>query len=293
MSNVPFIFIHLGTEFFPEYVNTALEQCRRWNPTNPIYFVSLRIHSGKADTNKCTNICIEDLEITEQHSIFLNISKLDMTFRNGFWKYTTERIFVLEEVCNYLNIDEFFHAENDNMIYFNSSDLINTFRNSVNGLSSPSLATNQAVFGFMYCNDIQTLSNLAKFLITTDCNEMVSGARFFNIYNTKTAYLPSIPDIANILSERDKQRVCRNIEEFNGIFDPAQYGQWFGGIDSRNGNSVPFMFSNTCATIQANEFTYEKKQEATGLNRYYICKEGVSYPIYVLHIHSKNLSIFK
>ena len=289
MSNVPFIFIHLGTEFFPDYVNVAIEQCRRWNPSNPIYFASSCVHSDKV-SSECTPIFVEDLTITEQHSIFLDISNLDMTFRNGFWKYTTERIFVLEEVCNHLGIQEFFHAENDNMIYFNSFDLINVFRNTVNGLASPSLAANQAVFGFMYCNDIQTLSNLAKFLITTDCNEMVSGAHFFTIYNTKTRYLPSIPDINNVLSLNDKYRVSNNIEGFKGIFDPAQYGQWLGGIDPRNGQSAPYVFSNTCATIQANEFTYDKRMEENGLSRYYI---NELYPIYVLHIHSKNLSIFK
>ena len=291
MSNVAFIFIHLGTEFFPDYVNTAIEQCRLWNPTNPIFFVSSHIHADKI-TKECTHISIEHLPLTHHHSEFINKNTLDTSFRHGFWRYTTERFFVLEEVCRYLNITEFFHVENDNMVYFNASELIHAFRNTVNGIASTSLTDIKLIFGFMYCNNIETLSDLTSYLVNTENNEMETGAKFFKLYNKNTQYLPSIPDIDNILSLEDKTRVTHNIETFNGVFDPAQYGQWLGGIDPRNDVSKAYTYSNPSAAIQPDQFTYSNRIEDSGLFRYYINKHGVSYPLYTLHIHSKKLAEF-
>lgn len=282
--DVPFIFIHLGTQFFPEYVNIAIDQCKYWNPNSPIYFVSSRCHKDKIRDKSIQHIFLEDIPILPKRKVFINTSTLDSTFRNGFWKYTTERLFVLEDLCTYLNIEEFFHIENDNMIYFNGNSLLETFRKYSNGLMAPALSRKELTFGILYCNNLQVLSKLTEFILSTNSeNEMSTSSRFFNTHVDATSYLPSIP-IENV----DNRFASNGLSDFKGIFDPAQYGQWLGGIDPRNGPSAPFLFSNSEAIVQPNTFKYEIGDDG----RYWIISTMVKYPIYLLHIHSKKLEMF-
>lgn len=280
MSEIPFIFIHIGEDFFPDYVNSALNQCRVWNPKNPIYFISSKVHSGKCKSISINHIFIEDIPLTDFHKQFCDTTRLNTSFRNGFWRYTTERLFALEDFCISQNITEFFHLENDNMVYFNAEELISKFRSTVNGLSCPALPT-KAIMGIVYCNDIVYLSKLTSYFLTCGIhdNEMIIATTFFN--QNLITYLPSIPFESNAF-------FSKNADIFEGIFDPAQYGQWLGGVDPRNESSAPFTYSNPEAEIMPHTFQYSKK-EIKGLLRWYI----ENTPIYTLHIHSKNLKDFE
>jgi hypothetical protein len=191
---------------------------------------------------------------------------------------------VLEDFCTAYAIPEFFHLENDNMVYFNATTLIDTFRQYSNGLMAPALSRKQLTFGILYCNTLDVLSELTTFILSTQSeNEMSTSSRFFSANINTTSYLPSIP-IENI----DNRFVSNGLLEFNGIFDPAQYGQWLGGIDPRNGQSIPFTFSNSEAIVEPNTFDYEIGDDG----RYWIVSNTSKYPIYLLHIHSKKLEAF-
>lgn len=298
MSSVPFIFIHIGETQFPTYVNISLAQCHRWNPTNPIYFISNKIHAMQINLAYVNHIFLEDIKQTDKHQIFNHISGLDKGFRDGFWKYTTERLFVLEDFCIQYSISEAYHIENDNMVYFNSTELIDQFR-KVNGLSSPALSQSENTFGILYMNNISTLGELTTSLLynKSNTNEMGLGSKFFNTNTSTTSFLPSIPPIDTNLTSSEKRYISDNIDGFKGVFDPAQYGQWLGGIDPRNGDAEktkPLTFSNTCARIEAHKFTYVAVLESCGLNRIHIQEStlNIDYPIYVIHVHSKNCSGF-
>lgn len=282
--DVPFIFIHLGTQFFPEYVNIAIDQCKYWNPTSPIYFLSSKCHKDKIRDKSIQHIFLETIPISSNHKSFIDTSTLDVTFRNGFWKYTTERLFVLEDFCTQYKLSEFFHVENDNMIYFDGKSLVKTFRQYSNGLMAPALSRKELTFGILYCNNLPVLSRLTEFILSTNSeNEMSTSSRFFNTHIGSTSYLPSIP-IENL----DDRFVSGGLSDFKGIFDPAQYGQWLGGIDPRNGHSAPFLFSNSEAIVQPTTFEYEIGDDG----RYWIVSNKSKFPIYLLHIHSKMLETF-
>jgi hypothetical protein len=176
------------------------------------------------------------------------------------------------------------------MLYFNANDMISIFRETIKGISAPALSMTELTFGIMYCNDLDALSKLTMELLTPDdSNEMQKSSRFFNKNKLTTRYLPSIPLSSAIhLTEDQQYFISNNFDKFKGIFDPAQYGQWIGGIDPRNGPSVPFTFSNTATLVQPNKFEYRLGDD----NRYYIKDGGEEFPIYLLHIHSKKLDKF-
>ena len=297
MSNIPFIFVHIGDDFFPEYVNIAIKQCRKWNKENPIYVVCSLQHKDKI-TEEVHFVDIHSLNKSKSHNEFDCNNTFDINFRDGFYKYTTERFFILYEFCRDYNINEFFHLENDNMVYFSSDELAPIFRSTVNGMSCPALCMEQNVFGLMYCNNIEVLRSLCEFIKFNPNNisEMELGSKFFNENRDKTKFLPSIPNIYEKLSDTEEYYVSNNITIYKGIFDPAQYGQWLGGIDPRNqdAESKPFTFSNRHSLIGVEQFKYELRDESTNRKRYYLVHEDekIRLPILLLHIHCKRLEDF-
>lgn len=304
MTDVPFIFIHIGKDinYFPHYVNYAIKQCRKWNPINPIFFIGSEVFKDYIKEPNVEYVSIESLVESEKHIIFNNTTRLDAAFKGGFWKLTTERFFILEEFCIQKKFNEFFHLENDNMIYFSSHEMINTFRESVNGITSTTHGSDSVIFGLMYCNNFEILSRFTEFYIlnNTGENEMLVGKKFYNTYLENTGYLPILPieDIFSVeLTELEKYIYTSNFSKFKGIFDPAGYGQWLGGIDPRNGESRPFIFVNERPEnkeLKVDKFDYDIEVTENNLCRYTIKNRTNNkvYPIYLLHIHCKELEKF-
>ena len=300
LLNIPFIFIHLGEDFFPEYVNYTFKQCKKWNPNNEIYFICSLKHIDKFDKNMVNFIDINKLNKSEHHIKYSNDVQIDEGFRNGFWRFTTERFFTLEDFCIQYDIKEFLHLENDNMIYFTANDMIDILRNTIKGIASPIATHDTITMGIFYCNNIDVLIKFNKFLLDSKSgsgaqnNEMQIGEQFFIKNPTITSYLPSIPSVKSDISESNIKKITNNIDLFKGVFDPGQYGTWIGGIDPRNGHYEPFTYMNNDNIITPNYFTYELKVEPNNYKRYHLIRsdKNIDYPIYILHIHSKKLEEF-
>lgn len=298
---IPFIFVHLGEDFFPEWIEYAFKQCKLWNKDNTIYFICSSVHLSKFDNKLVTHIDLNTLNKTEHHKQYDIDVPVDNSFRHGFYRFTTERIFVLEDFCIQYNIKEFIHLENDHMVFFSVNDLHNLFRNSVNGISAPVTNPNEICFGILYCNNIDVLSKLSKYLLekksgsSNNNGDMIYGLEFFRNNKESTAYLPSTPIIDNTLSDEDKILVSQNIDKFKGVFDQGKYGVWLSGEDSRNpGASGPYKRTNPTNIISADKFIYEKSKESNNLQRYHIINKehSIDLPIYVFHVHSKKLQDF-
>jgi hypothetical protein len=196
-------------------------------------------------------------------------------------------------------LKSFFHLENDNMIYFSVEDIIQPLKSMVNGIATPKLNNNEITFGLLYCNNLEILNKLNEYILLNNssnnynANEMKLGSQFFKENPTTTYYLPSIPLIKDI-SEEEKKFYSNDLDKFKGVFDPAQYGQWLGGIDPDNGNSKALSYSNPNTFIQPNLFEYKIIKESNNLSRYHIYykDKNIDLPIYLLHVHSKKLDNF-
>lgn len=297
--NIPFIFVHIGETKFPEYINTSFKQVKKWNPNSELYLICSKTHESKIDKSLVNFVDIKTVEKSDKHKHFNSESKLNSKFRDGFWKFTSQRLFMLEDFCKKNSINEFFHLENDNMIYFNTEEVIEQLRKIVNGIGAPRLNNDEITFGLLYCNNLEVLNKLNEFIVANNssnnynANEMKLGSRFFKENPTTTYYLPSIPLIKDI-SQEEIKFYSNNLNEFKGIFDPAQYGQWLGGIDPDNGNSKVLSYSNPNTFIQPNLFEYKIIKESNNLSRYHIYykDKNIDLPIYLLHVHSKKLDNF-
>lgn len=287
----PFILIHMGSSF-PDYVNICMTQIRKWNPEERIVFICEEIHRENVRA-PCEFVPLDSVPMGEKREVFQRRSVLDEGFRSGFWRYSTERLFVLEDFMAWQGIGECIHMENDYMVYFPAEHVLRDLRREYSGLAAPYLGKGEMTFGVLYVKTVSALADLTFFLVGmahTGENEMRLGCRFFLANREEADFLPTISNECEI-DEKEYSYATAHGEGFRGVWDAAAYGQYLGGIDERNeGDRLVGFVNETCA-FRTDQFEYSWA-ESEGL-RYPRChRHGHSWPIYVLHIHSKYLEEF-
>ena len=291
----PFILIHMGPAF-PEHVNTCIKQIRKWNPTERIVLVANEVHQKKLVT-PCEFVPLESVPFGVKRAAFQERCRLDPNFRGGFWKYSTERLFVLEDYLDFAGINECIHLENDNMIYFSVEHMLSALRREYNGLAAPYLGKGEMTFGVLYVKEQAALHDLNVFILGlshTGDNEMKLGCRFFMTNQEEADFLPTVSNECEI-RDSDYSFATAHGEGFRGVWDAAAYGQYLGGIDERNGGGRQVGFVNETCAFRTDQFTYTwaiSSGDGGDLKYPRAHRHGHSWPIYVLHIHSKELEEF-
>ena len=133
---------------------------------------------------------INELTKTPEHNLF-NQTYNNMSM-NGFWKYTTERFFILEECMRKFNLENVFHLEVDNLVYFNLQENLSTFK-SFKSILIPSDNDTRFIAGVCFVNNTSSLQSLNHYFATNSHNraEMEVIMNFAKITNSiKT--LPTI-----------------------------------------------------------------------------------------------------
>jgi hypothetical protein len=292
---VPIVFIHIGSAEPPDYARIAVQQARRWNPLTPIYFLSSVPSSYEAGEEW---VRIEDIPLSREHTKFNETTKLDVSFRNGFWRFTTERLFVLYDWISWKGVREFVHIENDNTLYCDISTSLPTLRATCKGISAPfqgEAKTKSRIhmcYSFVYCNEPTALSDFLFFLAASPStiDEMQRGGEYWMDNEDSCSFLPVVPCGAALVSETFRH--CSENPAFSHVFDAAAYGQYLGGEDPRNGTRGPG-FINLDAEFRADQFQYSwLRDEADRLYPVLLDKDGVKWPIANLHIHCKRLEEF-
>ena len=99
-SNViPIVFIHIG-DAPPDYIGTAIQQARKWNRMCPIVFLSSSFPEEEYANEE--RILLSTLPVSRNHAKFLENTRLSADERGRFWRVTTERLFVLEDLIHFL-----------------------------------------------------------------------------------------------------------------------------------------------------------------------------------------------
>ena len=280
----PFILIHLGTEHFPAYVNTCIKQIRAWNPASKIVFIANSSHKENV-TESCDFVALEDIPMGQKRSAFQE----RCIFEGGFWRYTMERLFVLEDYMEMSKINECVHLENDNMVYFSLEHMLPILRQEYKGLAAPYLGKGELTFGILYVKDAAILTEMNYFILCmshTGDNEMRLGCRYFLEHPHVAGFLPTVSNECEI-RENDYIFATAHGEAFRGVWDSAPYGQYMGGNDGGEPG-----FVNKTAAFATDQFTYEWRAYDDGLKHPRAHRHGHSWPIYILHVHCKRLEEF-
>jgi len=270
--------ILINLENFQDYILDNIEQLKslKYNVT-VIASNNLMEHFSIISNIKL--ICSTDL-----YDINFNyLSKLDSTFRNGFWKLCSLRLFYLYSYLKQYNITNAIHIENDVMLY-DKIDNIDTSKVWVTMDSN-----NRCIPGIIFIPDYTKLDKLI-FNYNHEKNDMDNIAIFFN---NNRDICDSFPIIKQNYFYNNLDIFSNSFNKFNKIYDGAAIGQYLGGVDPRNipGDSRGFI-NETCVVDYSKYNFIWKYNNSINLYQPYIIIDNIEIPIVNLHIHCKQLNRF-
>jgi hypothetical protein len=301
-----FILAYIGT--LPNFTEDCIHQIRLWNPSEEIY-LCITLNQQNSTEGSCNDIFCKKL--VEKYNIkIVNIHELNKTQEhiefdksytnmsmNGFWKYTTERFFIVEECMRKFNLQNIIHIELDNLIYFNMSEMLSSFK-SLNSIAIPSDCEKRFIAGICFVNTSDELRKLNRFFSLNSYNRAeMEVILHYNKYNNNCIkilptlapeyILPLVPDQGQ--PTYDKRKFSNYVDSLKGIFDAAALGQYLFGIDPihKATNTDGFINESTCFKINKQHLEWRK---LNNLYRLYISADQKNwYPMYNLHVHNKNL----
>lgn len=243
------VFIHIG-EGIPSYLIDSASQARLFNPDCPIFLIVNQknvsrcvdeLHSLKK--LNVTFVTCESLNPSEAHIAFKADALHDYSV-GGFWVYTSERFFYLEELMTKFDLQDVIHLENDVLLFENLEKLLPVFRNRYENMIGATFeADTRCVPGFMYIHNSKPLQILVRGFnsaASVHNSDMETLSRFKNKYqNVWIDFLPIIVPEYFLSQDYNSKKVSdiknyyNNIDQFRSIFDAAALGIYLAGWDSR------------------------------------------------------------
>lgn len=229
---------------------------------------------------KFLNINIKLIDCDNLDDIdYNNNSKIDKTFRNGFWHLCSLRMFYLYSYIKKNNLNDIIHIENDIMCYENFDNIKNKFIE--NKVYATFDCESRVIPGIIYIPNYKSFQPIIE-NYNFNLNDMENFAKF-----NEDVILP-LPIFIN----SNNSKITKLFNQFNCIFDAAAIGQYLGGVDPRNQSGDTTGFINETCLIKYNNFTFNWIINENGLYQPFININGQSIQIINLHIHSKNLKRF-
>lgn len=211
-------------------------------------------------------------------------------FRDGFWIHALKRFHILKEFSELYNITNFFHIENDVLMYTSFDRIIKSLDNS----NIPCMVQDspaRVIPSIVYFPSLESIRNLTSFIKYKTSMKFQNDMEILGLFEEKFK-LPFIP-----LSQTSNKI----------IFDGAAIGQYLGGIDSRNINCpCPIecyhktrSFINETCVFKCSDYEFNRKYVKTNYANVpiniWITNKPKCYDYSIianLHVHSKQLFQF-
>ena len=283
MMNI--VIVALGK--IPKYIDDCIKQIYLTQKNYTIHLLKNRSSNYKNDN--CLIIDVENIPISEKHLYFIKNSKLiNKKFRDYFWRYSTERLYVIDDYLQMKNLKDIIHIETDVLLY---QDL---------ELVIPALQDYD--FACVRDNDIRVIGSII-YIKNKEISKKISSIA--NDYIDENDMI-----IFHHIERTMSNTLCLPIgdldvykDNLKYIFDGASIGQFVGGIDSRNKNKDIKSFINSIKIFfgKNTKSSFVNKDSKINIseweikwinNRPYKKINEDLIPIINLHIHSKNLKKF-
>lgn len=270
------ILVHTGT-IFPEYLNDCIYQLLKFN-IDVHLILSKSLHTNVVYGN-ITLVSSEEYEDNNYKTF--QIKHPEPNFRDNFWQRTSSRFFLIHNYVFSNNIENFFHIENDVLLYTNllkENELLEKLDYDMNIVIDSNYRCIPSIIWF---RDSTILDSLTNFIHSnTHNNDMTNIFLFYLKNKDKVSNLPILPSNNN-LRYNSSIDYCNNFESFNSIFDAAAIGQYIGGIHTDEDTSG-YISPDSIFDVSDYEYKWE-----SGLP--YMIYNGLMIKINNLHIHSKKL----
>lgn len=282
------ILTHIGTAL-PPYLKYTFHQIRTVMPYIPVYFLSDQ-PEPKELTQKF-NI--------EWKTINTSINPLDGIWpypKNDFWEVTLRRFYHISEFMIENNLYNILHFENDVLVYKNFDQIETVFKHCYQniGITQGKNRPWECMTGMMFLHKPTSLKHmLAYFEQILKDPDLVRNKGYDMLHEMSLmgSYLQeNTPDNVDGLPTLPFGPTSRYINLFNGLFDPASWGQYALGTHTK-----PIPGWAETAHIIGHEILAKKVDlfwyTIDGYKIPFVkdLGTGLSYQLYNLHIHSKNL----
>jgi len=270
--------IELVNRIFPHIlINCIISKESNYIKTIPSY-VNVFIYEPSSKVN----------ELMESKSI-------DKKFRNGFWRYSLERLIAIESFYSKNRDRVLLHVESDILLLpqfpFNEFlKLKQIYWLPVNPESD--IASLVFFPSYELTKEFRKdlLSYISKAKIPTDMKALSHlRQKFPEKYRLLPVSHSSLPKLGTLKTQTSTDSQV----DFDGIFDASKIGMWLTGIDPRNSYGLSELFATEKLTLD-NSFVDPSAYpirftENEGLY-FEVGKQKII--IYNLHIHSKSKKIF-
>jgi hypothetical protein len=258
------LFVHIGGNF-PEYHKYALQQAYKYS--EPICI------DGQLAIDLLSRN-VHNQEFTKHN--FLNSYGL-----GDFWSVTLQRFFVIEQYMIETGLDNFFHIENDNMIYQDLEEVKRHCSFDEKSIVVNPLTLELTTASCIYIPSLKLMNELCEKFV----EYIKLGTSILSIYVNSTMVNEML--LLNYIYR--KTEIISNTWVipngfYNYIFDPASYGQFLGGTPM---HSAGFLDSRHLPYNTLQHFKVEFEQGKPVMN-----VADIKYKFVNLHIHSKKLEGF-
>jgi len=266
--------ILVSTGIFQEYIKENINQLLNFD-----YNIYVIVDSDFFNKMEEYKSYIKLIDSATLHTDFDKKSKLDKTYRGGFWNNASKRLFLVYEFMKMNNIENVIHLENDVLLYSNMNYNFNK------KIYITMDSKNRCIPGIIYIPKYDLFTKLIENYDFTK-NDMINLA---NYYLNNKDIIKTFPIIDNSL---DKCIYNENFKEFNSIFDGAAIGQYLAGVDPRNIAGDTTGFVNETCEIKYDKYAFKWMKK--GGNYFpFVEINGKLIAINNLHIHCKKLENFR
>jgi hypothetical protein len=279
----------------PSYVRHCVQQLRDWSSLK-LYFITNDIENCKEllPSYDITYIHPDELEgdnlnILEEKRKFFSLCSW-VQGREHLFYYSMLRLYLIENFMKKYNVQDVFHLEIDNLIYYDPYEFKKQFQ--TRGISYLYEDKERGCASVFYARDIDSIKHLNDTIITyIDVNggfnsEMGFLGRYIEEHEDKVYILPhTIPPSIN-------PKISSNFEYFNNnwVFDSMSIGMWLTGIDKIHSNGTLKKCKSPWIPLDITGYKYEWKENKKGKKYPVMIDDKHECRIFNLHIHSKDLT---
>jgi hypothetical protein len=270
------VLIHLGGRV-PGFLRTSAAQAKAVSGRDPIVVGPVRGARMRGDR-------LQRFRAGERLS--------DMGL-GGFWRYSAERLFVLEETMRSAGIDRCLHIESDNLLYVDPAAYQAWLGDTHgDGIGVCPLTEFEDTAAIMYVGSRRALGDLneallglvemgPQALLDAHGGPMAHEMRMLHLLRTEHGLTRALPTtVAGALAAGA-----------GTVFDPASYGQSVDGIPSAPGVSYAGDHQEVGREIVSGNYrvVWDAQQRTPSVESR---SDSTALPLANLHIHSKRLERF-
>lgn len=222
---------------------------------------------------------VELVDVASLHDEFNfdSTSKLDKSFKDGFWHLASARFFVLYAYLKTFNINRCVHIENDVLVYAD----VDTIQWNPARMSGAYDGSGRMIPSVVWIPAHNLLRD-----VLANYNHSIND--MYNFGSRDLERLPIFPDNWTLGSHpftAPFNEISQNYPYYGYVFDAAAIGQYLDGLDpSVHSHTQKKTYVSPDCIIKYNGYRILWKKGCP-----YIQISGNDYPIFNLHIHSKNL----